>query len=80
MANLTDEAAVNLSDRDRLIVLEVKMEGLEGTLRTMSVDLAAIKEAAHMGKGAWWLLLRLGAMIAAIFAAAGWLFDKLHHG
>lgn len=64
-------------ERDRLTTLEVKMEGLERLLAVMAGDLSEIKEAAHMGKGAWLLLLKLGGVLTALAIAVAWIVDHV---
>ena len=41
--------------------------------------LQEIRDAANMGKGMFWLLLKIGAVLSAIVAAAVWLWEKLYH-
>ena len=36
-----------------------------------------ILDAANMGKGAWWLLLKIGAALATLAMAAHWTWDHL---
>lgn len=64
-------------ERDRLTKVEAKLEGQEAWLRAIAADVSEIKEAAHMGRGAWVFILRLGAVVAALAAAAAWIFDHL---
>jgi hypothetical protein len=72
-------------ERDRLLRLEVNAANTEKSVERMSdkVDgldskIDDLLKAAHMGKGAWWLMLRMGAVIVAIGTAGAWIFDKLH--
>ena len=70
-------------ERDRLLRLELNAEN-----QAMSVDRISDKvdrldgkvddllKAAHMGQGAWWLMLRVGAVITAVISAAVWIFDR----
>lgn len=41
--------------------------------------LQEIRDAANMGKGMFWLLLKIGAVLAALASAAVWIWDKLSH-
>jgi hypothetical protein len=63
-------------ERDRLRTVEVEQMNMKVILASIADDVAEIKEAAHMGKGAWLLLLKLGAVIAAIAAAVAWAVDR----
>lgn len=71
-------------ERDRLLRLELNAENQGFAIDRVSdkVDglgdkVDALLKAAHMGQGAWWLLLRIGAVLAALIAAAAWLIDKI---
>lgn len=65
-------------ERDRMKALEVEMEGVKEWLKSMDGKLDEIRTAAHMGKGAWVMMLRMGAGMAAIAAAMAWLLDHFH--
>lgn len=60
----------NCSDRDRR---------LDARLGALEANVQAILDAANMGKGAWWLVLKTGAVISAFVAAFWWLVDKVAH-
>jgi len=66
-------------ERDRLAKVEQKLESQDDWLRSIARDVGEIKEAAHMGRGAWLFLLRLGAVLTALAAAGAWIFDRLPH-
>lgn len=34
-------------------------------------------DAANMGKGAWWLLLKIGGVMTALVALVSWVIDKV---
>ncbi len=63
---------------ERLARLEQRADDRDAVLIRIEGKVDALVEAAHMGKGAWWLILRLGAVLTAIVAAGAWLFDRLH--
>jgi hypothetical protein len=63
-------------ERDRLRTVEVEVMNMKVILASIADDVAEIKEAAHMGKGAWLLLLKLGAVLGAIVAAVAWMVDR----
>lgn len=75
------EAEVKMTpeERDRLVKVETKLESMDDWLRTIASDVGEIKKAAHMGSGAWWLLLRIGAVMVVIAGAFAWIFDRLPH-
>jgi len=64
-------------ERDRLRTVEVEVMNMKLLLASIADDVAEIKEAANMGKGAWLLLLKLGAVVAAIAAAVAWIIDRI---
>ena len=60
----------NCADRDKR--LDARLAKLEGSVQQ-------ILDAANMGRGAWWLVLRVGAVISAFVAAFWWIVDKVMH-
>lgn len=64
-------------ERDRLARLEQKVAGLDDWLRSIHSDIKELNKAAHMGKGAWWLIIRIGAVLAAFAGAGAWVIDHL---
>lgn len=64
-------------ERDRLVKLEVEMEQIKTQLDAMSAKLDMLVEAATMGRGAWWLLLKVGAVAGAVVAGTAWVLDHL---
>lgn len=64
-------------ERDRLRTVEVEMTNMKVLLSSIADDVAEIREAASMGKGAWILLLKLGGVLTAIAVAIAWLVDHL---
>ena len=66
-------------ERDRLARLEQRVEGLDSWMKSIDAKLDEVREAAHMGQGAWAISLRLGGFILAVCAALAWLFDRLPH-
>lgn len=57
-------------ERDRLARLEADYENLVGWVKKIDAKLDQLLEAAAMGKGAWWALLKLGAFLAGLVAMA----------
>ena len=64
-------------ERDRLRTLEVQFESMNHWLVSIDSKLEEVRTAAHMGKGAWLLLLKLGGIVASIAALIAWILDKL---
>ena len=79
-------------ERDRLLRLEVNAANQEKSAERIAEKVDGLDakiddllKAAHMGQGAWWMILRVGAVlaafctfVAAIATAAAWVFEKLH--
>jgi len=63
-------------ERDRLARLEQRVEGLDAWMKSINSKLDELRTAAHMGAGAWWIILRLGAVLVSIAAAFAWLLDR----
>lgn len=65
-------------ERDRLVRLEAKHEQLEEWMASISKKLDEVRLVAHMGKGALWIMLKLGAVALALAGAGAWAFEKFH--
>ena len=52
---------------------------LETRLESIEEKVQLILDAANMGKGAWWLVLKAGAILSALIAVSSWVFEKLSH-
>lgn len=63
-------------ERDRLVVLETEVEQMQSQLTSMDGKLDQLVTAANMGRGAWWLLLKIGGIVVAITTAGAWLYDR----
>lgn len=51
---------------------------LDERLGSLEQNVQKILDAANMGRGAWWLVLKIGAVLSAIVAAGSWMLEKLH--
>lgn len=65
-------------ERDRLARLEADYENLVGWVKKIDGKLDQILEAAAMGRGAWWLLLKIGAVVMAVVTLGTIIGDRLH--
>lgn len=63
-------------ERDRLVVLETKFSQIEESMAAMDEKLDKLVAAANMGKGAWWLLLKIGGVLTVVGGAGAWLYDR----
>ena len=69
-------------ERDRLVRLEVRLAQLTdqlGTFMTLlsenSKKLDELFGNLQMGRGMWIILIKLGAIVTALAAAAAWMYD-----
>lgn len=64
------------AERERLAKVEVKVETLDEWMAKIDGKVDMIVAAAHMGKGAWLLLLKLGTAAVVIGTAVAWGTEK----
>jgi hypothetical protein len=53
------------TDAERIVAFEVKVDGQEAWLRSIDDKFDTVIAAMNMDKGAWFLLLKVGAALAA---------------
>lgn len=64
-------------ERDRLVKVEQIVAGQQETLKSIESKLDHLASIADMGKGALWLALKVGSVLAMLIATAWALFDKI---
>jgi hypothetical protein len=62
--------------RDRIMQLEYQQIDNAKTVAMLEIGLHKLELQAAMGKGAWALIIRLGAMLVAIAGAFAWVWDR----
>lgn len=62
--------------KDRLDSHEARVDERLGNIEGYVQE---IRDAANMGKGMFWLLLKIGAVFAALASSAVWIWDKVSH-
>ena len=65
-----------MPDTERLARLEARTDEQERRLERIETKVDQLLEIAAVGKGAGWLLVKVGAVIAAIAAAVSWLLER----
>lgn len=69
-------------ERDRLAKAEQAITDIRDDIRAIRSDTAELKAALNMGRGGFWVLMKLGvalvAAVSALIAAGVWLFDRFH--
>lgn len=68
-----------MDDVDRRITrLEERVAQLVVQTKDNGSKLDSLIAAANMGRGAWWLILRMGTAMVAIAAVVAWMVDRIH--
>lgn len=71
---------------ERVAVLETRLQIVESATAKSNVQLDKLLEAATLGRGAWWMLVKIGFVLSLIFTFAttwwhvvlGWLKYLIH--
>jgi hypothetical protein len=56
--------------------LKAEVSNLKGQLSDIDAKLSQLVDAANMGKGAWWMTVKLGGVLVTISAGAAWLWQS----
>jgi hypothetical protein len=67
-----------MTSEERLAVVESELRTVKERAVVIDTKLDHIIAAVNMGRGAWILLLKLGAIVMAIAAGATWVYDHIH--
>ena len=65
-----------MTETERLARLEARTDEQERRLERIETKVDQLLEIAAVGKGAGWLLVKVGAVIAALAAAVSWLLER----
>ncbi len=65
-----------MTETERLARLEARTDEQERRLERIETKVDQLLEIAAVGKGAGWLLVKVGALIAAIAATVSWLLER----
>lgn len=57
--------------------IDARLDGLEKWMESVDRNVNELRDAANMGKGAWWAALRIGAVLLLIIGAAAWVYDRV---
>lgn len=66
-------------ERDRLAKVEQIVAGQQESLKSIEAKLDYLTSIADMGKGALWLALKVGGLLAVLIAALWAILDKVLH-
>lgn len=73
------EESLLLKLSERVAVLETRLTQVEDSTENNSKKLDLLLEAATMGKGAWWMLVKIGVVVSFIFTlTTTWFADVLN--
>lgn len=72
-----DRRASDQPLNERVAVLETKDANQDERLERIESKLDQLLTAANMGRGAWWLLLKLGGLLALVAAAVAWVWQHV---
>ena len=64
-------------ERDRLTAVETRVETIQIWLKSIDHKLDELVAAANMGRGAWWIIMKIGGLLVVCGAGIAWLVDKL---
>lgn len=74
---MTEPSGMLPGERDRLARLEARFDNMEGWVKSMDSKLDQLLTAADMGKGAWWMILKLGGLLTVAGAGLAWVWDHI---
>lgn len=63
---------------ERLARLETRADGSDKWLESIDSKVDQLIAVSNMGKGAWFLMLKVGGALTAVVAAGAWIYEKFH--
>jgi hypothetical protein len=60
--------------------MDQRDEAVDTRLDRMESKIDKLVSVTDMGKGAWWMVVKLGAIAAGLAAAGTWIWDRLPDG
>ncbi len=64
-------------ERDRLAKAEQAIVDMRDDIKAIREDCKQLTKALNMGRGGFFVMLRLGAALTAIAGVTAWLYDSL---
>lgn len=64
-------------ERDRLAKAEQAIVDMRDDIKAIREDCQQLTKALHMGRGGFFVMLRMGALLAAVGGVSAWLYDHL---
>lgn len=68
-----------MTPEERLARLEARIDGNDKWLASIDAKVDQLVAVSNMGKGAWFLLLKIGGAVAAVAATLAWIVEKMPH-
>ena len=69
-----DQTLIEMSAK--IGALEASVEALQTQSAAMNAKVDALLAAANMGRGAWWLLMKIGGAMLVIGTAIAWAVER----
>jgi hypothetical protein len=70
----TEQTLIEMSSK--IGALEASVEALQAQNVAMAAKIDALLAAANMGRGAWWLLMKIGGALLVIGTAIAWAVER----
>jgi hypothetical protein len=67
-----------MNENERIARLETLNEAQETRLKRMEEKLDQLIAAANMGRGAWWMLLKVGGILTVLGGGGAWVWQRLN--
>ncbi len=76
---MSDPAQTAIDQAKDIGALQADMANIKATVSEMDRKLDELVSAANMGKGAWWVSVKVGGAIVTILAAFAWVWQHVPH-
>lgn len=63
---------------ERVAVLETNAKAQDKKLEEIDKKLDRLLALANMGKGAWWMILKIGGFLSVLIGLAAWAWQHIH--
>lgn len=70
----TEQTLIEMSSK--IGALEALVEAQQAQIAAMATKIDALLAAANMGRGAWWLLMKIGGALLVIGTAIAWAVER----
>ena len=67
---MSSETELLMRLTERIAILETRLSAVETSSHSNGEKLNALLEAATLGRGAWWMLVKIGMVLSLVFTFA----------